>query len=210
MERLEQILQEITAFETQLSRRSFIGAALLIAVVPSVSLGKDDQRFLDAVAATLIPATVLQSTGINVSQNVEHLLRSGSADHRRKVTRFLAWSQRASILYGGEKVLYQGSALGGSSMIFGAVAMKPKQFVFDEWREKSGVDITAETLEPHYQHVAEVMSVTSQTRDLENRPNAVVREMARALGKPEDLVLVNRYTSACAGWAFAISAVVLT
>jgi hypothetical protein len=104
MERLEQILQEITAFETQLSRRSFIGAALLIAVVPSVSLGKDDQRFLDAVAATLIPATVLQSTGINVSQNVEHLLRSGSADHRRKVTRFLAWSQRASILYGGEKV----------------------------------------------------------------------------------------------------------
>jgi hypothetical protein len=67
MEPLEQILQEITAFETQLSRRSFIGAALLIAVVPSVSLGKDDQRFLDAVAATLIPATVLQSTGINIA-----------------------------------------------------------------------------------------------------------------------------------------------
>jgi hypothetical protein len=104
MEPLEQILQEITAFETHLSRRSFIGAALLISVLPNISLGKDDQRFLDAVAATLIPAAALQSTGINVSQNVEHLLRSGSADHRRKVTRFLAWSQRASILYGGEKV----------------------------------------------------------------------------------------------------------
>jgi len=104
MERLEQILQEITAFETQLSRRTFIGAAVLIAAVPHISLGKDDQQFVDAVAATLIPATALQSTGINVGQNVEHLLRSGSADHRRKVTRFLAWSQRASILYGGEKV----------------------------------------------------------------------------------------------------------
>lgn len=101
---------------------------------------------------------------------------------------------------GYRTVLYQGSALGGSSMIFGAVAMKPKQFVFDEWREKSGIaEINAETLEPHYRHIGEVMSVTRQTRDLENRPNAVVREMAAALGKPADLVLVNRYTSGCAG-----------
>lgn len=104
MEPLEQILQEISAFETQLNRRRFISAALLIAVVPTVSLGKDDQQFLNAVAATLIPSTALQSTGINVAENVDHLLRSGSADHRRKVTRFLAWAQRAAILYGGEKV----------------------------------------------------------------------------------------------------------
>lgn len=104
MEPLEQILQEITAFETQLSRRTFIGAALLIAVASEVSLAKDDQQFIDAVATTLIPATALQNTGIKVSENVDHLLRSGSIDHRRKITRFVAWSQRASILYGGEKV----------------------------------------------------------------------------------------------------------
>ena len=104
MEPLEQILHDISAFETHLSRRSFIGTALLIAVAPSISLGKDDQLFLERVAATLIPADVLKSTGISVSQNVEHLLRQGSDDHRKKVTRFLAWSQRASILYGGEKV----------------------------------------------------------------------------------------------------------
>jgi len=104
MEPLEHILQEITAFETQLSRRSFIGAALLIAVASKTSLGNDDRRFIDAVAATLIPATALQSTGINVGQNIDYLLSKGNADHRQKVTRFLAWSQRASILYGGEKV----------------------------------------------------------------------------------------------------------
>lgn len=104
MEPLEQILQEITAFENQVSRRKFIGAALLIAVAPAISLGKEEQRFIDAVAATLIPAAVLQSTGIKVAENIVHLLRNGSVDHRRKVTRFLAWSQRASILYGGEKV----------------------------------------------------------------------------------------------------------
>jgi hypothetical protein len=104
MEPLEHILQEITAFETQLSRRTFIGAALLIAVASKTSLGNDDRRFIDAVAATLIPAAALQSTGINVGQNIDYLLGKGSADHRQKVIRFLAWSQRASILYGGEKV----------------------------------------------------------------------------------------------------------
>lgn len=101
---------------------------------------------------------------------------------------------------GYRTLLYQGSALGGGSMIYGAVAMKPKEFIFDEWREKSGTaEINSETLEPHYKYIANVMSVTPQTRDLENGPNAVVRKMAQALGKPDDLVLVNRYTSGCAG-----------
>lgn len=104
MEPLEQILQEITAFETQLSRRRFIAAAVLVSLVPAISLSKDDQKFIDAVAATLLPAIALQRTGINVGQNLDHMLRSGSADHRRKVARFLAWAQRASILYGGDKV----------------------------------------------------------------------------------------------------------
>jgi choline dehydrogenase-like flavoprotein len=101
---------------------------------------------------------------------------------------------------GYRTVLYQGSGLGGSSLIFGAVAMRPQQFVFDEWRERSGVaSINAESLEPHYRYVAEVMSVTRQSRELENRPNAIVREMAEALGKADGLALVSRYTAACAG-----------
>ena len=101
---------------------------------------------------------------------------------------------------GFRTVLYQGNALGGSSMIFGAVAMKPKQFVFDEWRELSGVEsINSESLEPHYAHVSNTMSITPQSRELENRANTVVREMATALGKSDDLVLVNRYTKGCAG-----------
>ena len=100
---------------------------------------------------------------------------------------------------GFRTVLYQGNALGGSSLIYGAVAMKPRGFVFDEWQEKSGsAAISAESLEPHYARVAEVMSVTPQPRELENRPNALVREMAAALGRPEGIVSVNRYTTGCA------------
>ena len=104
MQPLEQILEEITAFENQLSRRSFIKATAFLLVVPPLAFGSDDRQFLERVAATLIPAAALETTGINVSDNVDHLLSRGSADHRKKVLRFLAWSQRASILYGGDKV----------------------------------------------------------------------------------------------------------
>ncbi len=104
MDALDQILQEITAFENQLSRRSFMKAAAMLVVVPNVSLDKDDRHFLQKVAATLIPVQALKNTGINVAENVEHLLNAGSPEHRKKVIRFIAWSQRASILYGGDKV----------------------------------------------------------------------------------------------------------
>lgn len=76
----------------------------MLIVVPGISLDKDDTRFLQKVAATLIPADALASTGINVAENVDRLLANGSAEHRQRVIRFLTWSQRASVLYGGEKV----------------------------------------------------------------------------------------------------------
>ena len=104
MQSLEQILQEITSFENQLSRRSFIKSAAFLVAVPSSQLGLDNRKFLDRVASTLLPAEALRSTGISVSENVQYLLGQGSAEHRLKVLRFLSWSQRAAILYGGDKV----------------------------------------------------------------------------------------------------------
>ena len=104
MEPLENLVREITAFENQLSRRGFLKAAAMLVVVPGISLEKDDREFLSRVAATLIPAEALKATGIDVAANVEHLLRQGSTEHRQKVLRFLSWSRRASLLYGGERV----------------------------------------------------------------------------------------------------------
>ena len=101
---LDQILQEITSFENQLSRRSFIKSAAFLVAAPGIELQLDDRKFLDRVAATLLPADVLKHTGISVADNVAYLLNQGSADHRAKVLRFLSWSQRASIIYGGDKV----------------------------------------------------------------------------------------------------------
>ncbi len=101
---------------------------------------------------------------------------------------------------GYRTMLYQGNGVGGGSLMYGAVAMKPPAFVFDEWQQLSGItSISATTLEPHYQHIAEVMSVTKQSTKLENESNAIVRRMADALGKPDGLEIVERYTEGCAG-----------
>lgn len=54
-------------------------------------------------------------------------------------------------------------------------------------------------LGPHYDHIARILSVTRQYRTKENASNAVVREMASALGRPEGLEVVSRYTRGCAG-----------
>lgn len=100
---------------------------------------------------------------------------------------------------GFRTLLYQGNGVGGGSLVFGAVAMQPPDFVFDEWREVSGVeDLHPDQLLPHYRFVGEVMSVTRQSADLENAPNAVIREMAHALGRPDGLERVQRYTRGCA------------
>lgn len=104
MQPLEQILQEVTAFENQLSRRTFIKSAAFLVAIPGAGLELDDRKFVDRVAATLLPADALRTTGISVAENVAYLLEQGSAEHREKVLRFLSWSQRASILYGGDKV----------------------------------------------------------------------------------------------------------
>ncbi|HYE75272.1 MAG TPA: GMC family oxidoreductase N-terminal domain-containing protein, partial [Blastocatellia bacterium] len=96
--------------------------------------------------------------------------------------------------------LYQGKGLGGGSLIYGAVAMKPQDFIFDEWSRLSGVaSINGESLEPHYKHIAEVMSVTKQAITQENKSNSIVRQMAAALGQSDGLETVSRYTQGCAG-----------
>ena len=49
---------------------------------------------------------------------------------------------------GYRTALLQGNVLGGSSIIYGAVAMRPPSSVFDEWQRTSGLeDVTAASLE---------------------------------------------------------------
>jgi choline dehydrogenase-like flavoprotein len=106
----------------------------------------------------------------------------------------------AELTSGARSALLQGNGLGGSSLVFGAVAMRTPAFVFDEWCHTSGVTHFNEaSLAPHYTRVGDVMSVTRQSPANESRSNAIVREMAGALGCADGLEIVHRYTRGCRG-----------
>jgi hypothetical protein len=76
----------------------------LTAAAPRLQLGQDDRDFLRQVAATLIPPQALTGTGIDDVGNIDRLLARGSAEHRAKVLRLIAWARRVSFLYGGEQI----------------------------------------------------------------------------------------------------------
>ncbi|MGH9838819.1 MAG: hypothetical protein ACREEM_08555, partial [Blastocatellia bacterium] len=88
----------------QLSRRAFFWRAAVGGAMVRGGLAAGDREFLDAVAKTLIPAAALQQSGVDVVANIEHILARGSAEHRAKVFRLVAWARRVSFLYGGEQV----------------------------------------------------------------------------------------------------------
>jgi choline dehydrogenase-like flavoprotein len=101
---------------------------------------------------------------------------------------------------GARTTLHSGNVLGGGSVIFGAVAMQPPAHVFDEWADTSGITgLSRDWLSPHYAYVADVLSLTRQSARQENRANAIVRQMAAALGHEGGLELAQRYTAGCRG-----------
>ena len=104
MNDLEILATDLDAFDRHLSRRRFLKYAAMIAVIPSLELDLGDRTFLRKIAETVITPAALRQTGIDVVVNIEHLISRGSAEHRAKVFRLLAWARRVSFLYGGEKI----------------------------------------------------------------------------------------------------------
>jgi hypothetical protein len=95
---------QLDDFDRHLSRRVFFLHAVVAVSFTNDALAADDCTFLDKVAKTLIPADVLRQTGVDIVANIEHILARGSAEHRAKVRRLIAWARRVSFLYGGEQV----------------------------------------------------------------------------------------------------------
>lgn len=104
MESFDQFTPQLDAFDRHLSRRAFFLHAIVAVSFTNGALATDDRAFLDKVARTLLPADVLRQSGVDVVANIEHLLARGSAEHRAKVRRLVAWARRVSFLYGGEQV----------------------------------------------------------------------------------------------------------
>lgn len=104
MNALETVVVEIEAVERQLSRRHVLQLMALVAAVPAAHLNEDSLEFLRGVTATLIPAALLEETGIDVVTNLRRLLDSARHDHRVKVVQLVTWARRISFMYGGEKI----------------------------------------------------------------------------------------------------------
>lgn len=100
MQPLDHVLLEIDGLERYLSRRGFLKAVALLPMLPH-GVSADDRRFLEGAARAVIPAAALESAGIDVVRNIEHLLSRANADHRARVLRALGWARRISFLYGG-------------------------------------------------------------------------------------------------------------
>ena len=98
---------ELDSIDRYLSRRGFLRLVVYAATPLCVTFDGGDREFLRKVAATLIPSEALSRTGIDISANIEHLLARGSAEHRAKVMRLLAWSRRISFLYEGQNIVHR-------------------------------------------------------------------------------------------------------
>jgi hypothetical protein len=101
MQPLDHVLLEIDGLERYLSRRGFLKAAALLPVLPH-TFSADDRRFLEGAARAVVPASALNTSGVDIVRNIEHLLERANADHRARVLRALGWARRISFLYGGD------------------------------------------------------------------------------------------------------------
>jgi hypothetical protein len=109
---IETVLTEVESVSRDLDRRTFLKYAAAVFLVPSgmLELEHDDERFFQAVTATLVPVDSLRQTGIDPVVNLRHLLERSSADHRRRIGRLIRGVRRVSFLYGGDHVALHGRA----------------------------------------------------------------------------------------------------
>lgn len=88
--------------------------------------------------------------------------------------------------------LYQGRAVGGSSVVNWTTCFRLRQRVHDHWRTEHGVDgFSAADLEPHYQAVESRLGVEKVARQQLNRNNALLLAGCEKLGFHADTLSRN-------------------
>jgi choline dehydrogenase-like flavoprotein len=76
----------------------------------------------------------------------------------------------------------QAIALGGGSLINSAICARAPGFVFDTWAERTGVTLTREDLDPHYERVERFLFVEPTPLEVQGERNLRFKRGCDALG----------------------------
>jgi choline dehydrogenase-like flavoprotein len=76
----------------------------------------------------------------------------------------------------------QAIALGGGSLINSAICARAPSFAFDHWRERTGIGLTREALDPHYQRVEDFLFVGPTPIEVQGERNLRFKQGCDALG----------------------------
>jgi choline dehydrogenase-like flavoprotein len=88
----------------------------------------------------------------------------------------------ASIALGNPMVMYQeGRAVGGSTVINGAMSWRTPDHVLDHWR-RDGLDISTAAMEPYFERVERRIHVSSMDADAIGNDNLLLKKGADAKG----------------------------
>ncbi len=76
----------------------------------------------------------------------------------------------------------QAIALGGGSLVNSAICARAPAFVFDKWAQKTGIALTREALDPHYERVEETLFVGPTPMDVQGDRNLRFKEGCDKIG----------------------------
>jgi choline dehydrogenase-like flavoprotein len=76
----------------------------------------------------------------------------------------------------------QAIALGGGSLVNSAICARPPAFVFREWAEKTGIGLTREALDPHFDRVEKFLFVAPTPEEVQGERNQRFKQGCDALG----------------------------
>lgn len=119
--------------------------------------------------------------------------------HAMRILRDVFWDQGLRNTRGNIPVrTFQARALGGTSLVNSAICWRAPGWVFDEWRDKFGVEgLTREALDPHYDKAERGAHVTETESDVLGRKGELFRDGCAGMGV--DGAALPRATDGCRG-----------
>lgn len=87
--------------------------------------------------------------------------------------------------------VFQGRAVGGTTVVNWTTCFRTPEWVFDHWKAQSGLTLNASTLAPHWAAVEERLSIQPWPEEMVNANNGVLLRGCRELGWEHEILRRN-------------------